>query len=249
MSEAGPIAMSCYDRLSQIVAEQGEKEIKVRTAIYDQVQAEKLKMEKQIAQHKIKIGESKVAMRELEGKHSKEIVIHQVNVDELNQTKHLQLQNLQKVDAKIADLEKETTRAQAEKSAIEHHIEQLESEQNNLKMLGELSRRHFTDDQKRIQTITDEEQEAVNVLQKKLLGKEKEIQKVFSTEEVLHSKFNPKNQEMIDFLIKLIDDSTAALECPVCLETTQEPTYQCLESSLKTYLLTYLPPDLFKMSA
>merc|ERR1719402_1821413 len=55
------------------------------------------------------------------------------------------------------------------------------------------------------------------------------MEKVLSSKEVLH---NPKNQKMIDFLIKLIGDSSAALECPVCLETTQEPTYQCLESHL-----------------
>ena len=37
---------------------------------------------------------------------------------------------------------------------------------------------------------------------------------------------------MSDFLTKLIDDSSTALECPVCFETSQKPIYQCIEGHL-----------------
>merc|ERR1719309_687096 len=73
----------------------------------------------------------------------------------------------------------------------------------------------------------------------KLMGKDEEIDNLFTSEavmhlkcDVLHSKFSSKKQETINILTKLIDDFTEELICPVCLDTTQEPIYQCLESHL-----------------
>lgn len=194
---------SCYER------ETREKEIAVRKAKYEQLQNEQVEIEEGISKHQMKIGEIKTVMDDLNNKHAREMEIHLDKVRKIISDKNSKLQNLQVVEASIAELEEQMSRAQAEKRKLQQLIEYLEGEEEESE--NERGRKEvaYVERQKVINDFAEMEETALTVFQEKLDNNSQEIEALFTSDEVLQT-------------------------CPVCLNPSEEggAAYQCLESHL-----------------